>query len=1579
MRLKGYFVGIFLSSAIACVLILTHLPAKSRSPSVSRRLPSTIARVQTSCANSSGCLSSLSLPMVLEANEGQADPRVSFIARGNGATILLTQAGIEVVIAAAEKNTPSRIVEIRFESQNPKPRSRRKGRSSSASGTHRNRRARKGTGRPRNRRSHAAGDRAPVQKQVPHQNAPRMPTTPRENNPPGNDAGNLQWQGDEKLAGETNYFVGNDRTRWRTHVPHFSRALAKEVLPGMDVVAYGSPGALEYDMRLSSRMDSRRLRLHISGADAIRLGANGNLRILAAGREILMQKPSMYTELAKGKRSVQGGYAVKPDGTVAFRIDGQEDAAQSGILVIDPTLSVLYSTFLGGSGDDVATGLAVDSSGNLYVSGTTTSATTFSEPATKLGPGGGNSDYFIAKIDPTKSGSNSLVYLTFIGGSGDEEGGALAVNSSGEAAIIGTTTSNDFPVTDGSTRTSGSNDATITEISATGSELLFSTLFGGSGAEAIQGPGGIAMDSSGNIFLAMDTSSADLKTTTGAFQTVYGGGISDGFLAIFQPTVTPNLKYCTFLGIDAQATLSSVAVDTSGSAFLAGFTSNPGTSLNTTNGFQTTYAGDPFDGFVMKLTPTGNGAADLSYGTFLGGAGSDQALGIAVGMNLPASAYVTGSTQSSNFPINGSVAPFQTTLKGTANAFLSVIAQDATTGATSLAYSSYLGGSETDSGQGIWFAAVNQVYVAGTTTSFDFPRQNNFQPYNGDSDAFVTKLDPTSPAAASLLYSTPLGGTAPVGVTAGSQGNAIAADTSGNIYIAGATTTGDFPRTANPGNGLQLLCASCQLTPPQNDAFVVEIGSNASASPSVSFSAANLNFGPQPVGMPNNAQLAVAIINTGDSPLSLSFIGVTGINSGDFSAIDTSACLASPISPGTFCSFEMQFAPSVVGIEGAALSISSNAPGSPQVLALFGIGSGPLAVPSPLNVNFGNVPSGTTSSSQEITVTNAGNQPLQITNFNFSGDVAQFSLGQNSCTSGNMVSAGSSCTVQVSFVPSTAGTFNAVLNLTDNSGNVIGNVQSIPLAGVGTPPAPILVISPTALGFAAQSVGTTSASQTVTVFNNGSAALTISSVATTGADAGNFAIIQGGSAPCVAAGNVAAGKSCTVMIAFTPASVGAKNATLNLSDNASGTPQMVALTGTGVSSSITLSATSLNFGSQPAGTASAAQPVTLSNTGNVPLGIVGISMTGLNSADFIETNNCPPSLGLNSSCHIMVQFDPAAPGATNRVASLNIADNVAGSPQVVSLAGTAVVAAVSLSPTTVNFGSQVVGVAGSSVAVTLTNTGTAALTVSNATVSDTADFAPPINDCTGIPPGGTCKIQVSFSPAAPGSGAQCGSTTGMKTANLILTDNTTTSPQTVALTGTATDFCAGPSTVGGNTVTVSPGSAATYQLDITSSGGFSGPVAIACAGSVPGGTCTASATSVNVAANGQAPFQVTVTTAASTSPQRKRWPVAPLWQWFLFLFATLILFALATMNHGTVSGRRSMLATQSFDAFASLASGRTIFIAQAFLLLSIFAFMMSACGGGSGSTGTQATTYSLTVTATSGGATRTAALTLIVQ
>jgi hypothetical protein len=236
--------------------------------------------------------------------------------------------------------------------------------------------------------------------------------------------------------------------------------------------------------------------------------------------------------------------------------------------------------------------------------------------------------------------------------------------------------------------------------------------------------------------------------------------------------------------------IGGVAVDAGGNAYIAGFTSNPGATFPTLNGYQTTYAGNPFDAFVIKIRPSGTGASDLAYGTFLGGAGLDQALAISVGAAMPATAYVTGTTQSTNFPTNGTNAAAQSTLKGTAkrsaNAFFSAIGQDATTGMTSLLYSTYLGGTQSDSGLSVLSVAPTAVYVAGKTTSWDFPWLNNLQPFTGNEDAFVAKLNPTVAGQASLIYATPLAGTAPPGGTAVTDGNAGAAGSSGRCMLQAA-------------------------------------------------------------------------------------------------------------------------------------------------------------------------------------------------------------------------------------------------------------------------------------------------------------------------------------------------------------------------------------------------------------------------------------------------------------------------------------------------------------------------------------------------------------------------------------------------------------------------------------------------------------------------------------------------------------------------------------------------------------------------------------------------------------------------
>ena len=508
--------------------------------------------------------------------------------------------------------------------------------------------------------------------------------------------------------------------------------------------------------------------------------------------------------------------------------------------------------------------------------------------------------------------------------------------------------------------------------------------------------------------------------TTGAFEAANSGGISDGFLAIFRPVVTaptPHLKYCTYLGINAQVGVGGVAIDAGGNAYIAGFTSNPGVTFPTLNGYQTTYAGDPFDAFVIKIRPSGTGASDLAYGTFLGGAGLDQALAISVGAAMPATAYVTGTTHSTNFPTNGTNAAAQSTLKGTAkgsaNAFFSAIAQDATTGMTSLLYSTYLGGTQSDSGLSVVSVAPTAVYVAGKTTSWDFPWFNNFQPFTGNEDAFVAKLNPTVAGPASLIYATPLAGTAPPGGTAVTDGNAVAARSSGEVYVAGRSTAADFPRAGSPGNGLQLLCSSCQELPAAADAFVLAFQESAAPAPGLAFTSLNINFGAQSVGAQNIPPLFSALINTGDAPLNVSNIALSGPSSSSFSFVGSDPCIGTPLPPRGTCSFELSFSPTAVGPAEAFVTITDDAPGSPQVLAVLGLGSGPLAVPSATSIAFGNQPQGSISPAQVITIFNQGNQPLQVTNLTPAGpDKTQFAVQSTTCGSYSIL-AGGSCSINI--------------------------------------------------------------------------------------------------------------------------------------------------------------------------------------------------------------------------------------------------------------------------------------------------------------------------------------------------------------------------------------------------------------------------------------------------------------------------------------------------------------------------------------------------------------------------------------
>ncbi len=1426
----------------------------------------------------------------------------------------------------------------------------------------------------------------------------------------------FSWSGAEKLRTESNYFIGSDPRRWHARVPHFARAIAAHRDRGVGMSVYGNRKGVEYDLFLSPREDASQLRLVFSGTRRMRLTRTGDLILSAGSGELRMKRPEFYemwqrgasaATQASGRKAIRGGYILEADGTLGIWTVPRDAGAT---LVMDPSLSVAYSSFLGGTGPETAGNLGLDSSGNVYIGGTTTSASSFPETSsTQLGSVSGPSQFYIAKINPAVAGANSLVYLTFLGGSGTQAGGLLAIDSAGDAAITGTTTSSDFPVTDSSQPTTGltsgdGNDVAVSEIDPNGSKLVFSTLFGGSGAESQNGAGGIALDSLGDVYIASDTSptavntlSPDLPVTAGALQTTWDGYGSDAFLAIFQPPATaggaPVLKYCSYLGTQSSGPVSvgGVAADSSGDAYIAGSTQNSVNMFPAKLAFQASYGGGSSDAFLMKISPAGQGAADLMYATLLGGSGMDKAMAVAVDSSVPPRAYVTGTTQSANFPVNGAVAAYQSLLQanlnqsGGANAFLSVVAEDAGSGATSLNYSTYLGGSATDAGQTLAVNAPNVVYVAGTTTSFDFPWHDNLQAFNGSADAFIARLDPTSPSLASLIYATPLGGTAPAGFSVSATANGIAADGSGHVYLAGETTAANFPTaltTSGSMNGFQQTCTSCQQTQPAPDAFITEIVENSTPMPSVYFSVGSLSFSPTAIGTPSAPETA-GLANGGEASLTISSLAILGADAPDFSLVGYTGCVGSPISPGSTsgCSFDVSFTPSRAGPEAAVLAVTDNGPGSPQLLELRGAGQGPHASISPASVSFGNQAVSTTSKGDPVTVTNTGNQPLAISSVAIQGgNAGQFSVQANTCTAGIQLAPGGNCALTVVFAPTATGSLSTNLYVDDNSDLITNNQQAIPLSGSGTPAVPVVEILPASMSLAFGSVatGTTSGAQSVTLVNQGSAGLQISSIAISGTNAPDFVIATTGTTCPLTGGLVAAGANCTVAVQFAPQSTGvSKTASLVFTDNATGSPQQVVLSGTATGTpALQVSPPSLTFSLESEGTASAAQMVTISNTSQATASIGAIALSGENPGDFTLGNPCAPSLGAGKSCQLSVTFSPAAsqrPGP--RSASLTISN---GNPAAVSLSGTAGQAAISIAPssTSINFGSQTEGASvasGTLVTVTVTNSSSGpyagGLMFSGVSVTGTnrADFILGSDTCASgsVAPGGTCTIQLTFAPT-------CVNAPAARSGALVLSDNAPGNPQSIALSGTASgDFCfASP-----GSTTVSAGQTAYYSVELFSADNFSGALSLSCSGAPLGATCAAP---VSVSA-GQT-FTVSVTTTASlacslcgndppTILQAR--PVAPgkavsnpTWQLMVVLVA---LVAILPRRH------------------SRFRKGCWSRLLQTGALLAIAGVSMAACGGGSASDPspvnfTPPATYTLTLTATAAnGTSRSIPLVLIVH
>jgi photosystem II stability/assembly factor-like uncharacterized protein len=578
----------------------------------------------------------------------------------------------------------------------------------------------------------------------------------------------------DQLPGQVNYFIGNDPSHWHTHVPTYAKVEYQQVYPGIDLVYYGNQQQLEYDFVVAPGADPSPIGLGFTGADRVEVDGQGDLVVHGGSQEVRQHKPVVYQEMSGRRREVASGFVLRGPGQVGFQLAAYDPGQP---LVIDPMLT--YSTYLGGSYFDQGNGIAVDpTTGDALVTGFTGSTNFPTSPGTfqtsNHTMNGGNA--FVTKLN---AAGTALVYSTYLGGSNYDAGYAIAVDpSTGDALVTGETHSTNFPTANAlwpsKPSPESSVSAFVTRIRANGSALVYSTYFGGSTGETGQG---IAVDpATGDALVTGYTDSRDLPIANG-FQSNLGGD-RDAFVTRFLADGS-DLVYSTYLGGSGVDRAYGIAVDpATGDALVTGLTGS--TDFPTANALQPRLggpSGSAENAFVTRIRANGS----VVYSTYLGGSNLDSGNGIAVDPST-GDALVTGFTSSTDFPTANALQPRRA---GSANAFVTRIRAD---GSAPLIYSTYLGGSTSDYGNGIAVdPSTGAVLVTGVTSSTDFPTRTPSQPNRaGSANAFVTAVRGDGSA---LVYSTYLGGS---NLDAAS---AVAVDNSGNAYVTGSTKSTDFPTT----------------------------------------------------------------------------------------------------------------------------------------------------------------------------------------------------------------------------------------------------------------------------------------------------------------------------------------------------------------------------------------------------------------------------------------------------------------------------------------------------------------------------------------------------------------------------------------------------------------------------------------------------------------------------------------------------------------------------------------------------------------------------------------------------------------
>jgi uncharacterized repeat protein (TIGR01451 family) len=672
------------------------------------------------------------------------------------------------------------------------------------------------------------------------------------------------------LPGKTNYFLGNDPTKWLHNVSQFARVQYENVYPGINLVFYGNQGRLEYDFQVAPGADPGQAELEFDGSSGLEL-RDDNLILHAQGGSVRLDAPRVYQRIGDREQAVAAHFELRAANRVGFAIGAYDRSRE---LIIDPVLD--YSTYFGGLGDEHSTSIAVDNGGNVYLAGSTTSAT-LPVQAGALQPFQGTlkgaQNVYVLKVNP-QGGTAGIEYLTYLGGTGSDSPVGIGVDGNGNAYVAGTTTSTDFPTTAtnayqevpkaGST---GSSHVFVTALNSTGSGLNYSSYLSGTGTDIASG---MAIDNKGHVFITGTTTSSDTGTSSDQFpasalpegQPFQAFSRAPGQLQFFVTKVDTaafsiaSILYSTYFGggtpSNAIATGGGIAVDSSGNAYFSGTTNffytglSPATDFPILNAYQpcldqappTTVVNPPTctnsavtatDAFVAKLNLNPNVApgSQLLWSTYLGGTQTDSSTGVAIDSGA-ANIYITGTTNSPDVTALTTFTPYQKCLNNPNNtgtcagppaltdAYVARFSNPAS-GNMSLTYFSYLGGSGNDAGLAITVDPASGAVLTGWTRSTDFPVtagaiQSTLKVPTAQ-NVFLARINTAATSGTGTVgsYATYFGGTSV------DQGTSVALDTNLSTYFAGDTTSGDIqtqaPLQANNKGG--------------SDAFVVKLGTAA--------------------------------------------------------------------------------------------------------------------------------------------------------------------------------------------------------------------------------------------------------------------------------------------------------------------------------------------------------------------------------------------------------------------------------------------------------------------------------------------------------------------------------------------------------------------------------------------------------------------------------------------------------------------------------------------------------------------------------------------------------------------------------